>query len=249
VNSHRHHPTSTRSKTKNKKANKQKPHLLPLTASVFCQTHLLGFRDNFDSLSIQIEGGNGGQTDRQSLQSPQSCPPGLPGPMRGQKVRFSSFKASAQARPPVRVPHAPSACPARARRPTSARRRSQVSRESPSPHRTSRDTSEDLSAPPALTGSAASAGALLSSAGALRSPRCGDWGAAAGSARPPRPAWEVGCSGDVARAPSARAESASGGVDERVQVRAGAWAGASRGWRGSSVHGIPGHPWTARLLS
>lgn len=67
--------------------------------------------------------------------------------------------------------------------------------------------------------------------------------------RPPRPAWEVGCSGDVPRFPSRGTESTSGSTDERVQVRAGAWAGASRGWERSSVHGTSGHPWAARVLS
>lgn len=49
--------------------------------------------------------------------------------------------------------------------------------------------------------------------------------------------------------PFSRPESASGGADERVQVRAGAWAGASRGSGVSGVHGTPGRPCTARLLS
>lgn len=78
-----------------------------------------------------------------------------------------------------------------------------------------------------------------------------DWGAAAGSARPPAP---PGLGGRLQRgcAPDSftRAESTSGGTDERVQVRAGAWAGASPGLgEGSSVHGTPGHPWATRVLS
>lgn len=122
----------------------------------------------------------------------------------------------------------------------------------PSPHRTSRDTSAYLSAPRALTGSADSAWRTARCRWSAEEPAVRGLGRGRRlrpSARPPRPAWEVGCSGDVARAPSARAESASGGADVRVQVRAGAWAGASRGWGGSGVHGTPGHPWTARLLS
>lgn len=79
-----------------------------------------------------------------------------------------------------------------------------------------------------------------------------DWGAAAGSARPSAPPGlggklqRVMCSGSLREG---RERERAAGADERVHVCAGAWAGASRGWGSSSVHGTPGHPWTARLLS
>lgn len=184
------------------------------------------------------------QTDRETLQSPQGCPPVLSGPTRGEDVRFpsggsaevwwvrrclllsSSLKASdprlARACPPHRQ-RVPGACPAPDACPQEELHLARVPR-------TSRDTSAGPPVPQALNRVSRRRRAHCSLQERRGARGAGDRGAAAGSARPPAP---PGLGGRLQRgcvpASFTRAESTSGGTDEQDQVRTGAWAGVSRG--------------------
>lgn len=184
----------------------------------------------------------------------------LTGPTRGQDVRLPSRKhrvlvspdaSSSQLLPqslsPTTATRVPPTPPARARRVPGGRRLpagGATSRASP-PHISRHFGGSSCASGPEP--GERTPGSLLA-AGSLRSPRCGIGARPqAPPVCPPRPAWEVGCSGDVSRLPPrglrARAAPTS-------KARSARGPGPSEPGRGtSSVHRTSGHPWAARLLS
>lgn len=139
------------------------------------------------------------------------------------RVRKPSLRSSLTAPAPAPAPHTAGACPARARSPTPARRRSYISREAPhfsrhfggssrasGPNPASRLRQARYSPPPRERSGARGAG--LGRGCRLRPPA---------PPAPLHPGREVGCGGGHAPAPATRAESASDSAARRVQVRGG----------------------------
>lgn len=175
-------------------------------------------------------------------------PPGsseqLPWVQKGH-VGGSSLNAAAP-RPPRPYP----IVPARARRVPGARRLpagGATSRASPAPLATLRPALRclrfSLGDPPPSRHTSHRCGSP-SAEPALR-----DWGAAAGSARSPRPGREVGCGGDMPRLPGPGPRARAASLPGESRSARGTRAGAGRGWAGvgCGVFWTPRHPWAARL--